>query len=98
MFVLDEREFENLFDEFFESLCAFASHYVKDDALVVDIVQDCFMALWQRRKDILHDQNLKSLLYTMVRNACLNDLKKQKYRREDVSILESEMLLEKNED
>jgi len=40
---IDEREFKNLFDEFYQALCIFASTYLNDDALAADIVQEGFM-------------------------------------------------------
>lgn len=46
--------------------------YTRDEASAKDIVQDCFIKLWQKRTRINPEQSLKSYLYTMVRNNALN--------------------------
>lgn len=38
-----------------------------------DIVQDCFVKLWQLRNDFIYLHQVKSFLYTSVRNKALNE-------------------------
>lgn len=45
----DESSFRQLFDRYYVTLCMFANEYVCDDLLAADIVQDCFVKLWQSR-------------------------------------------------
>ena len=50
----------------------FANQYVENDALAADIVQECFVKLWQLRDDFMYVHQIKSFLYTSVRNkSCL---------------------------
>ena len=59
--------------ELYPRLVRFAVRFVDDDT-AEDLVQNCFMHLWEKREQTKPD-NLKSLLFTMVHNACLNELK-----------------------
>lgn len=54
-------------------LCAFASQYVTVPESE-EIVQDVMMWLWENRKSLVADMSLKSLLFTIVRNKCLNTI------------------------
>lgn len=51
--------------------------YTHDNAAAKDVVQDCFVKLWQRRDKINPQKSLKSFLYTMVRNRALNLVRDQ---------------------
>ena len=70
---LSHTTFEQLFMELYPRLVRFAVRFV-DDETAEDLVQNCFMHLWEKR-ETTHTDNLKSLLFTMVHNACLNELK-----------------------
>ena len=70
---LDSSQFEQLFFEYQPRLVRFAVKFVDEDT-AEDIVQNCFMRLWNRRENTLHT-NIQGLLFTMVRNECLNELK-----------------------
>jgi RNA polymerase sigma-70 factor (ECF subfamily) len=45
----------------------------------IDIVQDIFLKLWQKRTDFNTHQNVKAFLYISTRNACFNYLKQAQY-------------------
>ena len=63
-------------------LCMFANQYVENDALAADIVQECFVKLWQLRDDFMYVHQIKSFLYTSVRNKSLNELEHTKVMNE----------------
>ncbi|MDR0371291.1 MAG: RNA polymerase sigma-70 factor [Prevotellaceae bacterium] len=69
-----EEEFRNVFDNFYIPLCIFANRYVEDESMADDIVQDCFIKLWQMRREFTFLHQIKSFLYTSIRNRCLNEL------------------------
>ena len=69
---IDEQVFKKLFDKFYQALCVFASTYLKDDALSADIVQEGFVKFWNKREGFDNYFKVKSFLYTIVRNDCLN--------------------------
>lgn len=61
----------------------FANQYVENDALAADIVQECFVKLWQLRDDFMYVHQIKSFLYTSVRNKSLNELEHTKVIAEE---------------
>lgn len=63
------------FDQYYKSLCYFAVRLVQDDQEAEDIVANCFVKLSEKHKEFDTDQNIKSFLYAICRNACLNYLK-----------------------
>ena len=67
--------FKDLFDTYFNALAAFGYKFVPDLPVVEDMVQEVFIACWEKRGDFSHINALKSFLYTSVRNRCLNHLK-----------------------
>lgn len=70
--------FNELFKQYSKPLFYYAAKFVEDEA-ARDIVQDVFEKLWFDQK-ITVTQSLNSLLFTMVRNSCLQNLEKQKVR------------------
>lgn len=70
---LTTEAFEQLFFEYQPRLVRFAVQYL-DEETAEDIVQNAFLKLWEK-KDELSLDNIQSLLFQMVRNECLNELK-----------------------
>lgn len=70
----NEQAFEGVYKEYYKGLCAFASHYISDIDESEEIVQDVMMWLWENRSSLLPEMSLKSLLFTIVKNKCLNSL------------------------
>ena len=69
-----KEAFEFLFTTYYPRLRNYASHFIADVDDVEDIIQDGFVNLWNRRA-MLTGVSLSSMLFTMVRNGCLNFLK-----------------------
>ncbi len=69
-----KEAFEYLFTTYYPRLRNYAFHFVADVDDVEDILQDCFVNLWNRRM-MLTGVSISSMLFTMVRNGCLNFLK-----------------------
>ena len=70
---LTTEHFEQLFFEYQPRLVRFAVHYL-DEETAEDIVQNVFLKLWEKKDEIALD-NIQALLFQMVRNECLNELK-----------------------
>jgi RNA polymerase sigma-70 factor (family 1) len=73
----DRRIFEFIFRAYFPRLMAFATKFVPDRTEAEDIVQEAFLKIWDKRKEIKED-TCQAYLFTLVRNACLNHIKHQK--------------------
>lgn len=78
MYIGDKQVFKKLFDDFYIPLCLFAERYVEDREMANDLVQECFIKLWQKRMDFHYSYQVKSFLYTSLRNAAVNELDHQK--------------------
>lgn len=83
--------FEELFRNNYGKLCHFAMQFLKDDAAAKDIVQETFLNYWNKKEALeQHGGQLSSFLYTSVRNACLNKLRRQKLEQGFLSDQEAE--------
>ena len=71
----DKSLFESFFKEQYGSLCRFAYGFLKDNDDAEEIVQGCFVKLWEDRKTLVIGDNPKPYLFSMVRNSCLNQIK-----------------------
>lgn len=69
----DEGMFDSVYRFYYKGLCAFASQYV-GAAECEEVVQEVMMWLWENRKMLVPEMSLKSLLFTMVKNKCLNSI------------------------
>ena len=76
----DERAFDTVYKMYYGSLCAFASQYVHNYE-GEEIVQDVLMWLWENRQTIANELTLKSFLFTMVKNKCLNSISHQRVKQ-----------------
>ena len=85
--------FEFLFKSYYPRLRGYAIRFIEDEETVRDIIQECFLRFWERR-EMLSAVSLTSLLFSMVRNGCLNYLKHrsivEKYRVEYLAKLDGE--------
>lgn len=71
------KNIDEAFRCYYKPLCLYAMHYLRDIDLVEDVVQDCFAELWERMNTEKTVSSIKSYLYMMVRNRCLDTLKKE---------------------
>ena len=69
--------FDDLFRYNYRPLWLYALHYLQDVDLSEDIVQESYAALWEKLQEGAHVLNRKSYLYMMVRNRCLDHLRKK---------------------
>ena len=69
--------FDDLFRYNYRPLCLYALHYLQDVDLSEDIVQESYATLWEKLQEDAHILNRKSYLYMMVRNRCLDHLRKK---------------------
>ncbi|WP_386270373.1 RNA polymerase sigma factor [Zunongwangia endophytica] len=86
----DENTFGHIFETFYEKLLAFTIGYTRDKAIAEDIVQQSFIKLWEKRKDLADDTMIDAYLFTLCRNKFID-----KYRKErKIVLLTDELYLE----
>jgi RNA polymerase sigma-70 factor (ECF subfamily) len=78
----DERTFEKVFREYYEKLSHYAYSFLKDMDEAEEMVQGIFHYYWEKRESLEITTSLKSYLYKMVYNRCLNVKKHEKVKAE----------------
>lgn len=64
----NNRDFDNLFREYYKSLRAYAYRYVNDLFIAEDIVQDVFIQVWDKREQLHKINSIRAYLFTSVFN------------------------------
>ena len=73
-----EQTFDYFFRQYYAALCFFAQSIIHNEEDAKDIVQDCFVKLWNDAIALTEkNDTVKSFLYTMVHNRSVNYLKKK---------------------
>jgi RNA polymerase sigma-70 factor (ECF subfamily) len=86
-----ESAYEQLFKEYYKPLTVFASGYLEDLESGKEVVQDLFVYLYEKRKNLVITTSLKSYLYRSVRNRCLNHIKHQQVRKKHQDQMKPEL-------
>ena len=84
----EEKAYDYFFRLYFRPLCFFARNLLHHEHDAEDLVQDCFAKLWQKHSIMAHPEAIGSFLYTTVRNACIDVLRRKKVRLQTVAITE----------
>ncbi|MCC8154736.1 MAG: RNA polymerase sigma-70 factor [Tannerellaceae bacterium] len=66
--------FRQLYQKYYESLVAYAYHYVNNWEISEDIVQEVFLILWTKREDVDFTEPIKPYLYKAVYNKSMNHI------------------------
>ncbi|MDX8339803.1 RNA polymerase sigma-70 factor [Draconibacterium sp. IB214405] len=73
---IEKREFIALFNEMFLPIKNYVYYKVGDIEVAEDIAQDTFTKVWEKRNEI-RQNTMKSLLYTIANNLCINRFEHQ---------------------
>ena len=86
-----EQTFDYFFRQYYAALCFFAQSIIHNEEEAKDIVQDCFIKLWD--DDAVEDKtdSIKSFLYIMVRNRCIDYVRKKKVIHKATNYLQANM-------
>ncbi len=68
----DVRAYEAVFRGYHARLCAFAFGYLGRREDADELVQDLFLALWQKREQLVIRSSLRAYLFSAIRNRVLN--------------------------
>lgn len=75
---MDTDTFKKVFLPYHQKLYRIAYRIVQDVANAEDIVQDTFIKLWNKRNDMDDVENTEAFAITILRNTCLDHLRKTK--------------------
>ena len=89
----DVTAFEVLHHILYPGLCQYASQLLGDRCIAEEAVQDVFLKIWNKRKEIFSkDGSIKNYLFRLLHNQCLDIIRKKSTRKEIiVQLLSSEM-------
>lgn len=73
----DTNALKQLVDAYWDTLVQFAGRVLGGQADPQDVVQEAFIRIWTYRERWGADGSVRSLLYTVTRNAALDELRKQ---------------------
>lgn len=76
--MLSLETYKDLFDALYPRLISYSLQFVKSKVIAEEVVADCFVKLWEKREELGHIENIKSYLYTMVRNTSFTYLSNNK--------------------
>ena len=71
----DEVAFEEIYISHFKGMYSYAFTILKDEIDAEEIVQSIFVKLWEKKEILQVKSSLKSYIYRMVHNDCMNLLK-----------------------
>ncbi|RYY20198.1 MAG: RNA polymerase sigma-70 factor [Cytophagaceae bacterium] len=75
----DERAFDALFRHYSALVYRFAYSYLKSRPAAEEIVQECFIKIWEKRTQLRDDVPLKGYLFTTAHHAVLNELRRDQH-------------------
>lgn len=75
----DERAFDALFRHYSALVYRFAYGYLKSRPAAEEIVQECFIKMWEKRAQLRDDVPLKGYLFTTAHHAVLNELRRDQH-------------------
>jgi len=79
---------EYFYNLYFQGVKSFLNPYCRLTTDADEITQDTFLKLWEMRKRINPDQNLKNLLFTIAKNKAMDEIRKFKSHEAKLNFLE----------
>lgn len=86
MTIGDPLAFKDTFNLFYPRMMGYSKLFIKDHFQAEDLVQECFVQLWNKRKTLNPTGNIERLLFVMLRNNCLNFIRDHKIENLNVEL------------
>ncbi len=77
-----QKTFEAIYQQYWEILYQAAYNRLRDQEAVEDVVQEIFMDLWNRRRQVQIKSNLKAYLLTAVKYQVIKKMDAERIKRE----------------
>lgn len=81
----DDAAYDIIFRQSYSTLCRTANQLLADRSLAEDVVQEFFIYLWGKRRDIIIDSNPLGYLKRAVINRSINQLNSKKGKTEEIN-------------
>ena len=89
----NQNEFEQLFRQYYPTLCRIAYGYVRERMVVEEIVNDVFVKFWNNRSQIVIHSSLKDYLFKATQNGCIDHLRANQKWRQRTSYLDEQEIV-----
>lgn len=93
---ISKCDLKRIFETYYEALVQYANRFLTSKEACEDLIQDVFVALWEKENAFTDEVSLKVYLYKVVRNKCYNVIKhnkvKNKYAENHLPLLEDDNL------
>jgi RNA polymerase sigma-70 factor (ECF subfamily) len=76
----DHGAYEMVFREYYRPMAAYAFRFLHNLTESENIVQDVFLRLWQKRREIMITSSLQNYLFRSVKNHCINYIEHEKIK------------------
>jgi RNA polymerase sigma-70 factor (ECF subfamily) len=89
----DEKAYRDLFHLYYRRLCRFAFLILQSQELSEEAVADVFFNVWMKRDRLRSERNIRSFLYTSVRNQTINYIQRMNPQQpmENINVYELEI-------
>ena len=77
----EESGFDFFFRKYYPSLVIFCTRIIRSQPPAEEIAGDCFIKLWDRHPAFSSEAHIRSFLYAVARNRCIDWLRQQKLTR-----------------
>ncbi|MCF0072807.1 sigma-70 family RNA polymerase sigma factor [Dyadobacter sp. CY261] len=71
----DENAYKQLYDHYSTTIYRVAYRYLQSADMAEDVVQEIFLAIWNKRSDFREIRAFQSYLFFMTKNLCLKHIK-----------------------
>lgn len=88
----NSRALRDIMDVYQKRLYKYALQYVKNEFVAEEIVEDVFVALWNKHTELKDVEDISGYLLVITRNLCLNYLRKEHLEMVDLSSLTEEQI------
>ncbi len=69
------RAFQSVFEKYYAALCKYSFSIIKEQEASEDLVQEVFMKVWEKNRELILSEGIRFYLFTAVRNNSFNFLK-----------------------
>jgi len=84
-------DFERLYRQYYPTLCGIGRGYIRNMAIVEELVDDVFVRYWNNRHKITIHISLKDYLFKSIKNACIDYLRTE--QKQKMSYLEGQEIV-----
>ena len=83
----DKKALDEIYSLYYSKVFGFALSYLKNNDDAMDIVQECFIKLWENRNTIKNNTRLEAFIFTITKNSILSLFRKHSTKKKYIEYL-----------